>query len=58
VVQNEPDLSGFSSYVVSALKSDRSLPFEMDRLKALVQMEAGSWRRHCEWILEAETGTE
>jgi hypothetical protein len=41
-----------SSYVIGALKSDPSLPFEMERLKALVQMEAGSWRRHQGWILE------
>jgi hypothetical protein len=43
-----------SSYVIKALESDRSLPFDMDRLKALVQMEAGSWQRHRDWILEAE----
>ena len=26
----------------------------MDRLKAFVQLEAGSWRRHKAWILEQD----
>jgi hypothetical protein len=45
-----------SSYIIGALQSDPSLPFDMDRLKALVQMEAGSWRRHRDWILEVDRG--
>jgi hypothetical protein len=36
--------------VIGALESDPLLPFDMDRLMALVRMEAGSWSRHREWI--------
>ncbi|TFY58764.1 hypothetical protein EVJ58_g6213 [Rhodofomes roseus] len=43
------------SYVVRALQVDPSLPFSMDRLKALVQLEAGSWARHRDWIVQAES---
>ncbi|KAM5539759.1 hypothetical protein V8D89_006572 [Ganoderma adspersum] len=42
------------SYVVRALQADPSLPFSMERLKAFVQLEAGSWRRHRDWILEKD----
>lgn len=42
--------SARSSYVVKALEVDKNLPFKMDRLHELVKMEAGSWRRHQEWI--------
>ena len=43
-----------SSYVVRALQADRSLPYDMDRLKAFVQLDAGSWVRHKDWILEQD----
>ncbi|KZT63392.1 ribonuclease H-like protein [Daedalea quercina L-15889] len=43
------------SYVVRALQDDPSLPFSMDRLKELVQSEAGSWARHRDWITKAES---
>lgn len=43
-----------SSYVVRALQADSSLPFDMDRLKAFVQLEAGSWTRHRDWILQKD----
>ncbi|KAI0800052.1 ribonuclease H-like domain-containing protein [Fomes fomentarius] len=42
------------SYVVRALQADPSLPYSMDRLKAFVQLEAGSWQRHRQWILEQD----
>ena len=42
------------SYVVRALQADPGLPFSMERLKAFVQLEAGSWRRHRDWILEKD----
>ncbi|KIM92426.1 hypothetical protein PILCRDRAFT_810481 [Piloderma croceum F 1598] len=42
------------SYVIGALQSDQRLPFDMRRLKELVQMEASSWRRHRGWITGAE----
>ncbi|KAI0752906.1 ribonuclease H-like domain-containing protein [Daedaleopsis nitida] len=42
------------SYVVGALQADPRLPFSTDRLKAFVQLEAGSWRRHRDWILEKD----
>ncbi|EIW53709.1 ribonuclease H-like protein [Trametes versicolor FP-101664 SS1] len=42
------------SYVVRALQADPTLPFSMDRLKAFVQLEAGSWVRHREWIMEKD----
>ncbi|KAH9848042.1 ribonuclease H-like domain-containing protein [Lenzites betulinus] len=42
------------SYVVRALQANPALPFSMDRLKALVQLEAGSWVRHREWILQMD----
>ncbi|KDQ54182.1 hypothetical protein JAAARDRAFT_38785 [Jaapia argillacea MUCL 33604] len=42
------------SYVVRALQADSSLPFSVDGLKSLVQLEAGSWQRHRQWIVEAE----
>lgn len=42
------------SYVVRALQADPSLPYSMNRLKAFVQLEAGSWQRHRQWILEQD----
>jgi len=38
------------SYVVRALEANPALSFSMERLKALVQLEAGSWARHRDWI--------
>ncbi|KIK96913.1 hypothetical protein PAXRUDRAFT_825475 [Paxillus rubicundulus Ve08.2h10] len=42
------------SYVVGALQADKRLPFDMERLKGLVQMEASSWQRHRQWIASRE----
>ncbi|KAI0357923.1 ribonuclease H-like protein [Trametes cingulata] len=42
------------SYVVRALQADPTLPFSMDRLKAFVQLESGSWTRHRDWILQMD----
>ncbi|KAJ2987767.1 hypothetical protein NUW54_g9330 [Trametes sanguinea] len=42
------------SYVVRALQADPTLPFSMARLKEFVQLEAGSWARHREWILQKD----
>jgi len=42
----------FRSYVIGALQVDSTLPFEMRRLRKLVQMESGSWERHRAWILK------
>ncbi|KAH0831103.1 ribonuclease H-like protein [Lanmaoa asiatica] len=42
------------SYVIGALQADPRLPFDMDELKALVVMEAGSWQRHRQWIASRE----
>jgi hypothetical protein len=42
----------FRSYVIGALQADPTLPFEMKRLRKLVQMESGSWERHRAWILK------
>ncbi|KAF5384061.1 hypothetical protein D9615_003145 [Tricholomella constricta] len=41
------------TYVVSALQADPKLPFEMWKLRDLVQMDGASWMRHREWILSA-----
>ncbi|KAG6907110.1 hypothetical protein DXG01_010486 [Tephrocybe rancida] len=41
------------SYVVSALQADPKLPFDVERLRQLVQMEATSWERHRVWIIAA-----
>lgn len=38
------------SYVVGALQADETLPYELDALRAFVQLEAGSWMRHRAWI--------
>ncbi|KAL6306886.1 ribonuclease H-like domain-containing protein [Sparassis latifolia] len=43
------------SYVVWALQADPALPFSLERLKAFVQLEAGSWRRHRDWILHVDS---
>ncbi|KAI8972404.1 ribonuclease H-like domain-containing protein [Trametes punicea] len=42
------------TYVVRALQADPALPFSMPRLKALVQLEAGSWARHRDWISQKD----
>jgi hypothetical protein len=42
------------SYVVGALQADPGLPYDRDRLWALVQEEAGSWARHREWLLKVD----
>ncbi|KIJ05572.1 hypothetical protein PAXINDRAFT_93282 [Paxillus involutus ATCC 200175] len=42
------------SYVVGALQADRRLPFDMERLKDLIRMEASSWQRHRQWIASRE----
>lgn len=39
------------SYVIGALQADTTLPYSMAALKDLVQLEAGSWVRHRDWIL-------
>ena len=41
--------------MVRALQADPSLPYSMERLKAFVRLEAGSWVRHREWINAQET---
>ena len=48
------DFSSCRSYVVEALKTDRSLPYSINSLKALARAERGSWLRHGEWILRQE----
>lgn len=40
------------SYVISALQFDPQLPFEMMRLRDLVQLDGRSWVRHRDWILK------
>jgi hypothetical protein len=42
------------SYVVGALQADPGLPYDRERLWALVQEEAGSWARHKEWLLKVD----
>ncbi|KAH8102291.1 ribonuclease H-like domain-containing protein [Cristinia sonorae] len=49
--ENPLAVSTVISYVVGALQADTSLPFSMARLKEFVQLEAGSWKRHRDWIL-------
>ncbi|KAF8062457.1 ribonuclease H-like domain-containing protein [Lyophyllum atratum] len=39
------------TYIVSALQADPTLPFDMRKLRELVQMDAVSWVRHRDWIL-------
>ena len=39
------------SYVIGALQADSTLPFEMWKLRGLVQMDGASWVRHREWML-------
>ncbi|KAF8625068.1 hypothetical protein AX15_005550 [Amanita polypyramis BW_CC] len=39
------------SYVIGALQADSELPFDMEKLRELVQMDTGSWERHRDWIL-------
>jgi len=39
------------SYVIGALQANPSLPYSLPKLIKLVQMDAGSWTRHREWII-------
>jgi hypothetical protein len=39
------------NYVVQALQTDESLPFEMESLVELVKADFASWTRHGRWIL-------
>ncbi|KAG5653721.1 hypothetical protein H0H81_011128 [Sphagnurus paluster] len=41
------------SYVISALQANPKLPFDMLKLRELVQMDSASWVRHREWLLSA-----
>lgn len=43
----------FRSYILGALQSDSTLPFQIDKVKDLLQMEITSWSRHHDWILDA-----
>ncbi|KIL66138.1 hypothetical protein M378DRAFT_432809 [Amanita muscaria Koide BX008] len=38
-------------YVIGALQTDAKLPFDMDKLRVLVQMDGSSWERHHDWLL-------
>ncbi|GJE98706.1 ribonuclease H-like protein [Phanerochaete sordida] len=40
------------SYIVWALQGDARLPYELPRLKALVESDAMSWFEHGPWVLE------
>ncbi|KAG6826473.1 hypothetical protein H0H92_015662 [Tricholoma furcatifolium] len=40
-----------STYVVSALQADPKLPFDIEKLRMLMQMEATSWERHRVWLI-------
>ncbi|KAL4072170.1 hypothetical protein J3A83DRAFT_4400639 [Scleroderma citrinum] len=42
------------SYVVGALQANALLPFDLQELKELVQMDAPSWQRHRMWMQERE----
>ncbi|THH29711.1 hypothetical protein EUX98_g4471 [Antrodiella citrinella] len=52
--ENPLAVSTVISYVVWALQADTSLPFSVRRLKEFVQLEAGSWRRHRDWIVRVD----
>ncbi|KAF8153264.1 ribonuclease H-like domain-containing protein [Crassisporium funariophilum] len=39
------------SYIVGALQADPALEWNVDELRKLLQMEAGSWVRHRDWVL-------
>lgn len=41
------------TYILGALQSDSTLPFQIDKVKDLLQMEITSWSRHHDWILDA-----
>jgi hypothetical protein len=41
------------SYVVGALQCSSKLPFDMGKLRDLVQMDGSSWERHRDWLLQA-----
>ena len=38
--------------MVGALQADPGLPFSMEKLRELVQMDGASWERHRDWILQ------
>ncbi|PFH48933.1 hypothetical protein AMATHDRAFT_64292 [Amanita thiersii Skay4041] len=40
-------------YIIGALQADPKLPFEMDKLRELVQLDIASWERHRDWIIRA-----
>ncbi|KAG6881685.1 hypothetical protein C0995_001056, partial [Termitomyces sp. Mi166 len=42
------------SYVVHALQADPKLPFDIEKLRRLVQMDAASWTRHRTWLIDAQ----
>ncbi|KAK7683603.1 hypothetical protein QCA50_013441 [Cerrena zonata] len=42
------------TYVVRAIQANPALPFDMNRLKEFVQLEAGSWARHKDWLVEMD----
>lgn len=42
------------SYVVGALQADELLPFDLQELRELIQMDATSWQRHRQWMQERE----
>ncbi|KAG6809723.1 hypothetical protein H0H92_014982, partial [Tricholoma furcatifolium] len=39
------------TYVIYALQADPNLPFNIEELRMLVQMEATSWERHRAWLI-------
>lgn len=43
------------SYIVKAVQTDGTLPFNLPKLKELVQQEIGSWSRHGWWIHKLDT---
>ncbi|KAG6807398.1 hypothetical protein H0H92_007741 [Tricholoma furcatifolium] len=56
-IDNDTTLPGqgpsatFITYVIYALQADPNLPFEIEKLRILVQMEATSWERHRAWLI-------
>ncbi|OCH87160.1 ribonuclease H-like protein [Obba rivulosa] len=43
------------SYVVTALTTDPSLPFDVERLEQFVRLDAYSWKRWQKWIVDRRT---
>jgi len=39
------------TYIISALQANRKLPFNVTKLRELVQMDGASWQRHRGWFL-------